>query len=96
MSRRTAWVDGWLWFAAVPLPEAIAEFNRYHGQRLVLVDPALARIRIGGRFRSSDLASFIATLEHSFGVRAVSTVVHGTDTAVFLTERCRRAQQHCN
>jgi len=96
LNRRTAWVDGWLWFVESPLPEAIAEFNRYHDRRLVLVDPALARVRIGGRFRSSDLASFIATLEHSFGVRAATAVVHGTDTVIYLSERCRYARQHCN
>jgi hypothetical protein len=62
-------MDGWIWFSKDPLPEAVAEFNRYHREQLVLVDPALARLEIGGRFRSTDLDSFIATLEHSFDVR---------------------------
>jgi len=70
LKRSTAWTDGWIWFAQAPLPEAIAEFNRYHRRRLVLVDPELASLEIGGRFRSTDLDSFIATLEHSFHVRA--------------------------
>jgi transmembrane sensor len=97
VQRRTAWTDGWIWFAAEPLPQAIAEFNRYHEQQLVLVDPRLATLEIGGRFRSTDLRSFIATLEHSFDVRTAAATVPGTRTAaIYLTERCSRASQQCN
>lgn len=97
VQRRTAWTDGWIWFAAEPLPQAIAEFNRYHEQQLVLVDPRLAGLEIGGRFRSTDSSSFIATLEHSFDVRAAAATVPGTRTAaIYLTERCSRASQQCN
>jgi transmembrane sensor len=97
LRRRTAWTEGWLWFAKEPLPEAVAEFNRYHRQRLVLVDPALGSLEIGGRFRSADLESFIATLEHSFNVRRIAPAVHGTDMdTIYLTARCRRARQQCN
>jgi transmembrane sensor len=97
LKRRTAWTDGWIWFSKDPLPEALAEFNRYHREQLVLVDPALARLEIGGRFRSTDLDSFIATLEHSFDVRVVSSAVRETGAAtIYLAARCRRAQQQCN
>jgi transmembrane sensor len=97
LKRRTAWTDGWIWFLKEPLPEAVAEFNRYHREHLVLVDPALASLEIGGRFRSTDLDSFVATLEHSFDVRALSPVVRGTGAAtIYLTGTCLRAQQQCN
>jgi ferric-dicitrate binding protein FerR (iron transport regulator) len=97
LKRRTAWTDGWIWFAKDPLPQAVAELNRYHREQLVLVDPALARLEIGGRFRSTDLDSFIATLEHSFDVRTVSSAVRGTGAAtIYLTGRCFRdaASEH--
>ncbi|MDB6159240.1 MAG: transcriptional regulator [Gammaproteobacteria bacterium] len=97
LKRRTAWTDGWIWFSKDPLPEAVAEFNRYHREQLVLVDPARARLEIGGRFRSTDMDSFIATLEHSFDVRVVSSAVRETGAAtIYLAARCRRAQQQCN
>jgi transmembrane sensor len=97
LKRRTAWTDGWIWFFKDPLPQAVAELNRYHRERLVLVDPALASLEIGGRFRSTDLDSFVATLEHSFDVRAMSTPVRGTGAAtIYLTGTCVRAQQQCN
>lgn len=97
LTRRTAWTQGWLWFAKDPLPEALAQFNRYHPQQLVLVDPALASLEIGGRFRSTDLQSFLATLEHSFNVRSIPRTVHGAEVeTIYLTRRCLRAQQQCN
>jgi transmembrane sensor len=97
LERKIARTDGWIWFAQAPLPQAVTEFNRYHDQQLVLVDPRLTRLEVGGRFRSTDLDSFIATLEHSFDVQATSSVVHGTGAAtIYLTGRCLRAQQQCN
>jgi transmembrane sensor len=97
MAHKTAWTDGWLWFIKEPLPEVVAEFNRYHREQLVLMDPSLATLEIGGRFRSSDLESFLATLEHSFNVQRASSPVLQTDVdTIYLTRRCRGAQQHCN
>jgi transmembrane sensor len=95
LKRRMAWTDGWIWFFKDPLPEAVAEFNRYHREQLVLVDPALARLEVGGRFRSADLNSFIAALEQSFDVHAVLAPRTGTPS-IYLTARCWRAQQQCN
>ena len=96
LKRRMAWTDGWIWFAKAPLPEAVAEFNRYHREQLVLVDPALARLEIGGRFLSADLDSFIAALEQHFDVRAVPSAIHGTAATIYLTRSCKRAKQQCN
>jgi transmembrane sensor len=97
LERRLAGTDGWLWFAAEPLPEAVAEFNRYQRRKLVLVDPRLAGLQIRGRFRSSDLDSFIATLERSFAVRTAYTALPGAGAAtIYLSERCPRASQQCN
>jgi transmembrane sensor len=97
LKRRTAWTDGWIWFFNDPLPRAVAEFNRYHREHLVLVDPALASVEIGGRFRSTDLDSFIAALEHSFEIRALSSPVGGAGApTIYLAGTCVRAQQQCN
>jgi transmembrane sensor len=96
LRRKIAWIDGWLWFQEEPLPDAIAEFNRYHLDRVVMVDPRLSRLRIGGRFRSADLQSFISTLEKSFGVRATVAPVPETRRVIYLSVACRNARQQCN
>jgi transmembrane sensor len=69
MTRRLAWTQGRLWFDRVTLAEAVGEFNRYNRRQLVIADPALAQLRIGGAFDATDLDSFVAALR-SFGIRA--------------------------
>jgi transmembrane sensor len=97
LARKNAWADGWLWFSKDPLPEAVAQFNRYHHEQIVLVDPALRHLEVGGRFQANDMGSFIAALKHSFGIRETSAPVQGTGASfIYLTKRCRSAEQQCN
>lgn len=67
----TAWLRGEIVFDGTPLSTAIAEFNRYQRRKLVISDPGIANLRLGGRFASADQAAFIAALEGTFGIRAV-------------------------
>jgi transmembrane sensor len=75
MTRKLAWTQGRLWFDRVTLADAVLEFNRYNRRQLVIDDPQIATLHIGGTFDATDLASFVAALQ-SFGVR---TVAHGPD-----------------
>lgn len=71
VARRLAWLDGNVELQGQPLVDAVAEFNRYSRDRLLRVgDPSIAEIQVGGRFRSTDLDSFVAALEASFGIRS--------------------------
>jgi len=72
VTRRLAWTQGRIWFDRVTLAEAIAEFNRYNRRQLVIDDPAIAELHIGGAFAATDLDSFVAALQ-TFGIRAVTT-----------------------
>jgi transmembrane sensor len=67
---RLSWREGVVVFRATPLAEAVAEFNRYNVHRLVVADPAIAAIPVGGRFRWSNADAFVRVLEQSFGLRA--------------------------
>lgn len=64
------WRNGFLRFHDTPLAEAAAEFNRYNTRQLVIADPAVDAIRIGGNFRYSDTDAFVNVLEQVFAVRA--------------------------
>jgi transmembrane sensor len=75
MSRKLAWTQGRLWFDRVTLAEAVLEFNRYNHRQLVITDPTIQDLHIGGAFDATDLDSFIAALE-SFGIRA--NTIRGT------------------
>lgn len=77
-----SWRDGFLAFHDTPLGTAVAEFNRYNARKLVLGDPALASIRIGGNFRWSNAEAFARLLEQGFGVR-----VEPHDDRIVLRDR---------
>jgi transmembrane sensor len=72
MTRKMAWTQGRLWFDRVTLAEAVREFNRYNRRQLVIDDPAIAELHIGGTYDATDLDSFVAAL-HTFEIRAFPT-----------------------
>jgi transmembrane sensor len=51
------------------LPDAVAEFNRYNRRQLVIEDPALREIRVGGNFQSNNVDGFVRLLQAGFAVR---------------------------
>jgi transmembrane sensor len=63
-----SWRTGFLLFRETPLADAVAEFNRYNEQQIVLEDPHLAGIHIDGHFRSTNVAAFVRLLEDGFPV----------------------------
>lgn len=78
--QRIAWEDGVIEFDGDTLGQAVDEFNRYRTTPLVIGEPRLASIRIGGTFRSGNSDAFLLALEQSFGIRAIP----GQDNSVML------------
>jgi transmembrane sensor len=68
--RALAWRRGEVVFAGETLARATEEYNRYLVRKLVVGDPAIAGIELGGRFTSQDPADFLSALRASFGVKA--------------------------
>lgn len=68
VARALSWREGYLEFQETPLPQVVAEFNRYRVQRIEIDDPQLNSIRIGGRFRCTDANAFLALLQQGFPV----------------------------
>lgn len=77
-----SWRNGQLVFHDTPLAEAVAQFNRYRSKPLVIVDPQLAVMRIGGTFRTSNADGFLQLLQRGFDVE-----VDTQEEAVLLTRR---------
>lgn len=63
------WREGLLVFRSTPLAEAVAEFNRYNAHKLVVDDPSIAAIPVGGSFRWANADAFVRVLEQGFGLR---------------------------
>jgi transmembrane sensor len=70
VDRKLSWTEGRLWFERQTLKDVVAEFNRYNRRQMVIADPAIENLRIGGGFEATDPESFIAALERTLGVRA--------------------------
>ncbi|WP_252168707.1 FecR family protein [Sphingomonas morindae] len=79
----TGWRQGLLQFEDVPLAEAVAEFNRYRHRPIRLADPAAARLRLSGSFRTAEGPAFVDALVAGFPVR----VKQDSPDAIVLASR---------
>lgn len=75
-----SWRSGYLIFRDITLADAVAEFNRYNTNKIVIEDAAVAGIRIGGNFRSTNVTAFVRLLEDGFPIR-----VEQRDERIILT-----------
>jgi transmembrane sensor len=69
LEHKLSWMEGKLWFGGESLTEAVAEFNRYNQRQVVITDPRIATLPIGGRFDATDVLSFIGALEVQAPIR---------------------------
>ena len=67
MAQALAWHDSVMRLGGATLAEIGGEFERRSGRRVVILDPELAQMRVGGRFRSDDLEGFANLLATAFG-----------------------------
>lgn len=78
-----AWREGAIVFDGVPLSKAIEELNRYTDAMLVIVDPEIQDMRVGGRFRTGDVEGFVDALTRAFPV----TTQRGADNLIYVQAR---------
>jgi transmembrane sensor len=81
VDKKLSWTEGRLWFERQTLRDVVAEFNRYNRRQMVIADPAIENLRIGGGFEATDPESFIAALEKTLGVRAFPSPSSDADGA---------------
>lgn len=74
-----SWRDGYAVFHDTPLASAAAEFNRYNSRQIVIADPALDHLRVGGHFRLDNSDAFVRLLQQMFPVHAEQ---HGQRTVL--------------
>ncbi len=68
-----SWRSGYLTFDETSLADAVAEFNRYTDQRIVIADAKLAALRINGKFRATHADDFVHLLRNGFGIQIRQT-----------------------
>lgn len=85
LAAALAWQEPLLRLGGATLAEIAAEFERRSGQRVVLADPALAQLRVGGRFRADDAAGFAHLMASAFDI----DVEHAGDGTIVLQKKKR-------
>jgi transmembrane sensor len=68
----TAWQRGTLVLDDVPVPDALAQMNRYSVTRIVIRGPGLETRRVSGVFRVGDVETEALALQRYFDLREVS------------------------
>jgi transmembrane sensor len=83
LSSELAWREGAIIFDGEPLSEAIAEIERYTDARIIVSDPQIAALRVGGRFRTGDVQEFFDALQTALPV----SIRHTTPGVVYIDPR---------
>jgi len=73
LANKLGWRQGLLIFEHSTLADAVAEFNRYNGQKLVVTDPAAANLKIYGTFRADNAAQFALAVRELLGLKLERT-----------------------
>ncbi len=73
LRQRVAWQDGYIELNDETLDQAVAEFNRYRDQPILIGDPRIASLAIAGRFGVHDSDAFVSALQASFAITAERT-----------------------
>ncbi|OYX50391.1 MAG: hypothetical protein B7Y97_07515 [Sphingomonas sp. 32-66-10] len=66
----TAWRRGELHLDGMTLEEAAAEYSRYLEKPIVVADPRVARLRLGGRFLIDEPSDFLRALAEGFAIES--------------------------
>ncbi|GAD58273.1 MULTISPECIES: FecR family protein [Brevundimonas] len=71
VDRALAWRHGMVSFQQATLAEVAEEFNRYNTRQIVVDDPAVAAMRIGGNFRPTNSDAFLRLLQRAYGLQVM-------------------------
>jgi transmembrane sensor len=83
LRQRLAWSEGAIELRGETLAQAAEEFSRYRDKRIIVADPRIASIRIGGRFPSNEADEFLRSVQAGFPVK----IIEGADGTVYLVHR---------
>lgn len=68
-----SWRTGRLVFDEVPVERVLKEVNRYSARKLIIEDPTIRALRLGGTFSLDDVDSVAAALRDIYGLRILPT-----------------------
>ncbi len=81
--RKLAWQQGALIFKGESLKEAIAEIGRYTDKKLVIADPELNTLKVGGHYKTDDIKSLLVSLGEGLNI----DIQYDNHNRILLTSR---------
>ncbi len=69
LAKELSWRKGLLIFDNTPLAEAAGQINRYNRKKVVIADPAVARMTIDGAFPANSVQAFTDAAQTLFNLR---------------------------
>jgi len=81
--KKHAWKDGTLIFDGDPLSSVVDEITRYTDLKIVISDPDMQRLQIGGTFKAGETDAFLDALDKGFNL-SVDQVSEGV---VYLSKK---------
>jgi len=69
LANELSWRSGVLVFKYTTLAEAVAEFNRYNREKLIVADSAVAHLTVVGTFPTNGVSEFTDAAQAIFGLR---------------------------
>lgn len=80
IDKKLAWREGLVIFEGEALTEVIDEISRYTDLQIVISDPEIRNVPIGGAFPAGEVQALLGALQTSFGV----SVVEVGDDVIYL------------
>lgn len=66
--RKLSWQRGMLVFDGDPLDEVVEEISRYTNTEIIISDPEIRNIRVGGYFKTGETDALLNVLEDNFSI----------------------------
>lgn len=83
VDKKLAWHSGHLSFSGESLEQALEEISRYTDKKIVIVDPGIKDIQVGGYFKTSDIDGLLASLGQGFDLK----VEHVSPQRIHVSEQ---------
>lgn len=69
IERKLAWKNGMLIFEGDYLEHAIKMITRYTDTQILIKDPSIRNVQVGGYFKTGEIDAMLDTFETSFGIK---------------------------
>ena len=69
LEQKLAWQHGALIFKGETLEQAIKEIARYTDKQLIITDPSIKNIRVGGHYKTDNINSLLASLSETLEIK---------------------------